>query len=181
MKIWPYMILSACLLALAVDVKSDVQNKTALKQTHSFSQSYVKPGAAVSLTHDYDGHTELGALETVTLSIDHLYEDGMLRAAILPSAGLDIISNMSPQQTQLSAGSVVQIYVQFSALKSGSYTLNVELIHEDRFGQHMRRTLSVPIQAGDADNQATSKTQRDVVDKVTSTGLIILPAQETIR
>lgn len=185
MKILTHIISASCLFALAgcaeVNAQDKVQNKVQAKHDHVADISSVKPGAAVSLSHDYDGHTELGALETVTLSINHLYKSGTLSAAILPSAGLDIISNLAPQQTKISAGSVMQLYVQFSTLNSGAYNLNVEIIHEDAFGQQMRRTLSVPIMAGDVDMQKKSGIERAAANKAKSTGLIVLPAQESIR
>ncbi|MEP6342189.1 MAG: hypothetical protein ABJ275_02655 [Maricaulaceae bacterium] len=181
MKIITHVILTSCLFALAGCAEVNAQDKAQSKHDHFADISSVKPGAAVSLSHDYDGHTELGALETVTLSISHLYKSGMLSAAILPSSGLDIISDTTPQQTEISVGSVMQLYVQFSTLKSGAYNLNVEIIHEDRFGQQMRRTLSVPIMAGDVDMQKKSGFERAAANKVKSTGLIVLPAQEIIR
>jgi len=38
------------------------------KHTHKETH-YVKPGAAVSLSHDYDGQTLLGEIETLSLTL----------------------------------------------------------------------------------------------------------------
>lgn len=181
MKISTSIILASFLMILANGSKAATQDTAELKTPHGSHISFVKPGAAVSLDHDYDGQTEIGALETVTMTVSHLYESGSLSAKILPMSGLDIISDSSRQKTQLSTGSTLQLYVQFSALKSGQYILAVELIHDDGLGQQSRRTLSLPIQVGEPGAQTLSKVNNPIERKVKSNGLIIMPAEENIR
>ena len=181
MKILTSITLASCLMVIASGSIAAAQDKEDNKASHASHISFVKPGAAVSLDHDYDGYTEVGTLETVTLTVSHLYQSGSLSAKTLPMSGMDIISDTSLQKTQISTGSTLSIYVQFSALKAGSYALAVELIHEDGLGQQSRRTLSVPIQVGKLGDQTLSKADKPVERKVKLDGLIIMPAQENIR
>lgn len=144
--------------------------------------SFVKPGAAVSLESDYDGHTQPGELETVTLTLHHMYSDGHLVANLLPSSGLEIISNFQQTQTALTNGSAPTFHVQFSALKTGVYSLGLEIIYTDRMDQQSRRTLSVPIAVGTAINKTADKaTTVTTKAKAPDGGVVALSAKEVIR
>jgi len=63
------LIAGAGLAALyAAPAQSSTHSKSKTAQHHDHHAGYVKPGAAVTLTHDYDGDTAPGEFETVTLT-----------------------------------------------------------------------------------------------------------------
>jgi len=159
---------------------SNAYNKSETAHHHDHHAGYVKPGAAVEMTHDYDGQTAPGEYETVTLTLTHMYEDGYLDVDILPTADLQVFSNIPPKQTQLHYGSSFSLPIQFSGTVIGTYSIAVEAIYNSPDGQQSRRVLSLPITIG---AKPAGKTQPAApkTSKSTGTGFIALPAVEVIR
>ena len=156
--------------------KINSANKPATSQDVTF----VKPGAAVDLTHDYDGKTQKRELETVALTLNHIYEEGYLSVSLLPPPRLQIVSDMNPYKFRLQAGSTFTLPVQFFSAVEGTYSLGLEAVYESLDGHQSRRVLSLPITIG---TKTTEKVQssrlKDV--NVTTKGIISLPARETIK
>ena len=151
------------------------------KHTHKETH-YVKPGAAVSISHDYDGQTLLGEIETLSLTLTHIYTDGYITAAVLPSPHLQIASPQAPHQASLSAGSTLTIEVQFAAIEPGTHNLSVEINYADHSGHSSRRVVSVPIYVGQTPRSKTQiLAQPNQALSVKSNGVIAMPAIETIR
>ncbi len=177
------VLIAGLSLALSsYELAASLQGHSETAKTPHHHVSFVKPGAAVSLESDYDGHTQPGELETVTLTLHHIYSDGHLVANLLPSSGLEVISSFQQAQTALSQGSSPIFNVQFSALEAGTYSLGLEIIYTDRMAQQSRRTLSVPIEVGTANNKTADK-PNNVTPKAKAPdgGVIALSARETIR
>ena len=149
-------------------------------QSGAHHAGYVKPGAAITLTHDYDGQTKLGEFETVTLSLSHIYEDGYLSVEILPTPDLQIFSNHDLDKVELQTSSAVTLPIQFSGAANGSYSIAIETVYVSQNGQQSRRVLSLPITIG---VKPAGKTQPTTpkVSKPAAKGIIALPANEVIR
>ncbi|MEP3889060.1 MAG: hypothetical protein ABJN69_01260 [Hellea sp.] len=147
-------------------------------ETHEVS--YIKPGAAVDLTHDYDGKTQKGEIEILTLTLAHIYEEGYLTVRLLPPPELQIHSDTNPHTLQIQAGSSFVLPVQLSSMADGTYYLGLETVYESLEGQQSRRVLSVPITVGV--QPAEKSRASDLKDiQVTSEGIIALPAREIIK
>jgi len=142
---------------------------------------YVKPGAAVSLEHDYDGQTHKDELETFTLTLQHIYDQGYITARLLNTSGLQVQSDTYSRQISLQPGSSLNLPVQFSAANDGTYYLGVEVVYESLDGNQSLRVLSVPIIVGAQNKQKGSLRVSEKTETVTLEGVIALPAQETIR
>ena len=181
MKNLTRVVLTTCLIFCFSGNRAAAHEKNRVEKPDATQMSFVKPGAAVTLDHDYDGQTKRGELEAVNMTIDHLYDSGVLTVRFLPSVGLDILSDMRPQIAPLSVGSSLPLYVQFSAQNTGVYNLGVECVYDDGLGQQSRRTLSVPIYVGAVSTQKSSVSDGNMQRKAKLDGLVILPAQESIR
>ena len=156
--------------------KASSENKPL--DTHEVN--YIKPGAAVDLTHDYDGKTQKGELETLTLTLTHIYEDGYLTVRLLPPPELQIHSDTDPHTRQLHGGSSFTLPVQLSSTLDGTYYLGLETVHESLEGEQSRRVLSVPINIGvQPAEKSRASGPKDV--QTTSAGIIALPAREIIK
>ena len=177
-------LLVAC-LSLAISsfgFAGEMHGQSETVKTSHTHVSFVKPGAAVSLESDYDGHTQPGELETVTLTLHHMYSDGHLEANLLPSSGLEVTSNFQQIQTALTKESAPTFHVQFSALKEGVYSLGLEIIYTDRMDQQSRRTVSVPITVGTAINKTADKAKTVTPKaKAPDGGVVALSGREVIR
>jgi len=148
--------------------------------THEHHAGYIKPGAAIALTHDYDGQTAVGEFETITLTLNHIYENGNLSIDILPTEGLQVFSDLPLKNHTMQTNRNLSIPIQFSGMTNGIYSIAVEAVYESPEGQQSRRVISVPITVG---TRAANKSQpiTPQSEKSNATGLITLPAKEVIR
>lgn len=148
---------------------------------HVHASGYVKPGAGVMLSDDYDGQTGAGEIETIMLSLSHLYDEGYLTVALIPSPELHIISDMTPQHFQLSQSSVVSLPVQVSGSTEGNYSLGLEAIYESPDGHQSRRVLSIPVNIGTTRLFQKTRPSEPKTFKAWPASLIALPAREVIE
>lgn len=155
--------------------------ETTQKSEPHIHAGYVKPGAAISLRHDYDGQTHPGELETFTVTLEHIYQVGYLTVQWLETPEVVISSDTNPNQIELSAGSSLTLPLQFSSVKNGRHMIGLDVIYESLAGQQSRRVLSVPVTIG---TPATSKSLPAPSAKATpkaAQGLIIMTAEEIIK
>ena len=150
------------------------------KSLDTHEVTFVKPGAAVDLTHDYDGKTQKGELETLTLTLTHIYEEGYLKVRLLPPPELQIHSDTNLHTLQIQAGSSFALPVKFSSATDGTYYLGLETVYESPKGQQSRRVLSVPITVG-VQPAEKSRASEPKDNHVISEGIIALPAREVIK
>lgn len=143
---------------------------------------YVKPGAAVELLHDYDGQTRIGELETVTLTLAHIYSQGIIHATLIAPEGLTLTQTNQSLRVDLYDSTPIALPVQFSSSHAGRYTLGIDVIYESRDGHQTRRALALPIIIGQ--DASAAKSQGHVSPphaQKSKGGVIVLPAQEVIR
>ena len=139
---------------------------------------FVKPGAAVSMTHNYDGETALGEVKHFTVTLGHLYESGFLTAQLLTPTGLQLMPDHEPVQSRLTSGSKLSLPVQFSSAQAGEYFIGIDIVYESPMGEQSRRVLSVPVIIG---TKSSEKTQAKAAPSNSAKGLIIMSAQEVIK
>jgi len=173
-------------LAAAVISLLIVAAQTATAKTHAHEKCnhahvhFVKPGAAVSLTHDYDGKLPHNGMVNLTVTLNHIYQNGLLSAKVVPSPEMQIVSGTQTVQSYLSEGSELMLYVQLAAPKQGEHFLGVETIYEGLSGNQTRRVFSIPVSENPTSiGKAQSKTVQS--KKIKSTKIIGLPAQERIK
>jgi len=150
-------------------------------KSHAQSHTeFVKPGAAVSMTHGYDGHTNLGEIETFTAVLEHIYESGFLTASVKAGEGIDLMSGTNAQHMRISAGSKLSIPIQFSSRQNGQHFIGIDIIYESPDMAQTRRTLSVPVTIGTKAVEKTAAKAHQATSK-SSSGFIIMNAQEEIK
>jgi len=141
---------------------------------------YVKPGAAVMLSHDYDGQTAVGEFETVTAHLDHIYDDGLLSVELLEAPGLQLLSTRALKEHPISSGSTLAFPIQFSSTVAGHYTLSLQTIYESPLDHESRRVVSIPIVIGKT-SMGKVQPERMKTTKSNRLGVVRLPAMETIE
>jgi len=176
------IIIAAISLSLILGLACSASALDALKKNHNHSyQGYYKPGAAVALTHDYDGETRPGELENITLTLEHYYNDGYISARLLETDNLLIMSSSTLEDEKIDAMSLFQLPIQFSGTKLGEHFISLEVIHKSLSGNHSLRVLSLPIQIGSVDTSKPANTSSEKSISGTEKGLVIFNAQETIK
>ena len=142
---------------------------------------FVKPGAAVTLSHDYDGKTELGELETVSAKLSHLYQAGVLSVALLSAPDIQISAFTSLQNKTIYQGVTLDLPIQFSSLSQGRFTLSLETVYTSPEGQESRRVLSIPVNVGGEKIEKMPNLSRTKHKTNTESGLVGLAAIEVIQ
>ena len=142
---------------------------------------FVKPGAAVTLSHDYDGKTGLGELETFTATLSHIYQDGALSVELLAAPHIQISAFTPIYNMPVYKGSTLDLPIQFSGTKAGDFTISLERVYKAPDRQESRRVVSVPVNiGGEVLEKALDSGDADVKTDFKS-GLIALTAIEVIE
>lgn len=162
------------------------QSASAEDHTHHKSDAkphagYVKPGAAVELSHDYDGKTAVGAFETMTATLTHIYEDGVISVTLLSPPELQVSAFMPVQNNPVYRGSTFELPIQFSGTINGAYTISLETVYASPDGQQSRRVLSIPVNIGTGSFEKSSAAKSKASDTVSKSGVIGLAAIEVIE
>lgn len=141
-----------------------------------FSANYQKPGAAIRLNHNYDGRTEPGETENLTLVFADGYDAGTLAVTVDSDEGL-VYSLNSASAFDLQSSDRHEMEISLSAQTSGRYYLRifVEVLLPD--GQIDRRVFGLALQVGDSQNKETVKGGAETDFR--GEELIILPAEES--
>ncbi len=172
-----FTILASALLMSGLMV-SAASAGTAHKKT---AMPYMKPGASVYLTHNYDGKTAVGEIENITVTLTEAYDTGTLTATILPTDGLTIYSDTRMHSFAMNGAAEHTLNVQVSANTDGVYYLNLQMVVEDGTGNVMRRSGGVAIYVG---ANALPQKQRALIagsaDVAGEPGLIVMDAEEEI-
>lgn len=142
------------------------------------SVAYMKPGAAISMAHDYQGPTQLHAIESITLRFDPIYENGSLDITPLRSDHIELLSGRISQSFDLEVEANPTIYVQFSGEKPGSFSLALDLVHTSLNGQVTRSVVSVPVQFGSLKPEKVQT--KNALPEAPSRDVVRFQASETI-
>ena len=164
---------TACASSTASDSSAYVKGKS-----HS---NYSKPGAAVTVSHNYIGHSKLGASDNIQVSFQERDVDGVMTVKILPSAGLNIASAGDVQTFQMSGTDIHQMDLSVSADMDGQYFVNLLITADRGVGNISTQSYGIPIYVGSAVPSKRGFTSKNSIDpQKVSGGVIVMDAQETI-
>lgn len=160
---------------------ASAEDHTHHKSETQHHAGYVKPGAAVALSHDYDGKTALGAFETITATLTHIYEDGAISVSLLSPPELQVSAFSPLHNRPLYRGTSFELPIQFSGTTNGAYTISLETVYESSDGQQSRRVLSIPVNIGKAAFEKSSPAKSKASYTDSKSGVIGLTAIEVIE
>lgn len=149
------------------------------EKSHS---DYAKPGAAVTVSHDYSGHNKLGAVENIRVSFKGARTDGVMTVKILPSNGLNIATAVDVQTFQMSDFENHHMDLSVSGQNDGQYFVNLLITVDKGVGNMSSQSYGIPIYVGAAAAAKPGSVMKDTNEakKKISGGLIVMEAQETI-
>lgn len=163
--------------------------ETSSKPHKHIHKGYYKPGAAVELSYDYDGQTELGELESLTLTLHHHYSEGFISAVLLEPQGFQLLSYQELEHEAVQGGAAFQLPLQLSGTTPGAFYISLEVTYENAAGERSLRVLSLPIQIGQTGKRGPSKgsdiapssSKAQKAKDKNSGELIVFSAQEVIK
>lgn len=139
---------------------------------------YIKPGAAVSFAHDYDGSAEPGVRETFTLNVNPSYTSGNLELELSTSDGLDL--RVASVQNFEMSGKTIAVPIEIYAELPGEYRLNMIATVGTGAPMSSIRAQSITIYAGSVASALSEKSQVGSSD-ADAEAVVELRAEETIR
>ncbi len=160
---------------------TDLTGAELAKSHKHHKKAYVKPGAAVSLSHDYDGKTYIGEFETLTASLSHIYQDGTVSVDLLAPHSLQITAFSPLHNMPIQSGSSLDLPIQFSSRKAGAYTMSLQVLYKTPMGDESRRVLSIDVNIGDDVFGKVMNAPNANITTVSQKGLVALPAIEVIE
>lgn len=144
--------------------------------------AYQKPGASVRFSHNYDGRSEAGEIESLTLSFHHAYDSGRLSIQLDAQEGLSIVDNQSPYRFTMDKPQTVEIEAQLSADSEGKYYLSIVASVENQNANPISRVFALALNVGElgAEKSGLEPVHMSIEKSATDETLILMPAEETI-
>lgn len=155
--------------------EASTANKAVSKKIKS---AYQKPGAAVRLTHNYDGHSQVGEPELIQLSFAETYSAGVLNIALKADPGLTISPADNNFSFAMDAATVHRLEVSVNAEVAGKHYLQMFVSASDSSGSIKNRVFAIAFYAEDAFLQGKSKPSEH--NKASTDKMIYLPSEETV-
>lgn len=157
-------------------IESQYQSTEALSKNST--STYQKPGAAVRLTHNYDGHSQVGEAELIQLSFAEIYSAGELNIVLKADPGLTLSPAESNFSFAMDAGTVHRLEVSVSAEVAGKHYLHMFVSTSDSSSSIKNRVFAIAFYAGDIFLQG--KSQPSEHNKASADKMIYLPSEETV-
>jgi len=156
-------------------VKSGHNHSQASKT--SAPQRYMKPGAAISYSHNLPKDIAPGQTVVFQLTLDESYPSGAMNVEITSEGDIQIFPTSSRAQFDMSAGREHVMDVSVTVNSNGRHYINVGAMADTGNGQAMPRIFSIPVQSGPVKSmQPNSK----MMTTPTGENIIVMEAQETI-
>ena len=175
-KTVPTIILAAltCSLAGACSAKSAETSRQDLVH----SNSYLKPGAAITHTHDLKSQLSSGVVQTFTLTLNESYSEGGLDVTLTSDGDITLYPNSNSTNFDMSNGNSHDITISFTANTNGRHYINVQALAVSPSGQTEPRIFSIPVQVGPPTAQKPDVNMKTMEDGET---IIEMEAQEVIK
>jgi len=140
----------------------------------------IKQGADVSFSHNYDGTTDPGFVESFQIFIQEGYEVGTLDIIMNASEGLTLSAD-SQTNFSMAGDGVRTLNISVSAQTPNKYYVNLQARADDGSGQAMLRSYGVAIYVGDPKLYPKVEQKFTVEDTKDGGKIIVLEAEETIE
>jgi hypothetical protein len=158
--------------------QAETQADNAIKGTHL---SYQKPGAAVRLKHNYDGHSEVGKPELLRLIFSEAYNTGNLNIHLKADPSLMISPPASDYNFAMTDENYHPLNISVNPQREGKYYLRLFVTAEGVNSPANSRVFAIAFYIGDAYQQAkTQSSQQNENQGKTAERIIRLPSQETV-
>lgn len=170
-------LISASVLALTVSFGAAcAANSADVKTTQS--NTYLKPGASVTYSHNLKSRLSAGETTTFNLFIGESYSEGELKVSLNTDGDITLFPTSTQAGFDMTSGTEHRMDVSFTANSNGRHYINVEAWAVSPSGQAQPRIISIPVQVGPAVAQKPNENMKTMPDGET---IIEMEAQEEIK
>ena len=140
--------------------------------------NYLKPGAAITYSHDLKSNLSPGQAVTFKLVLSERYAAGNMAATVTGEGDINFFSSAPSATFDLSDGPDHEMLISFTANSNGRHYINVEALATDVSGQSQPRIFSIPVQVGSPTAQKPNAAMKTAID---GESIIEMEAQEEIK
>lgn len=187
-SVFGFLITTCLLLACSqenIDTPSDkssdktsVANFTDKSTSQNFQSAYQKPGAAVRLKHNYDGHSNIGEPELLQLIFSESYNTGVLNVDLKVGQGLTVSPSDNSYSFAMQGENFHHLEIRVEAQTEGKHYLQLFVSASESNSSLKHRVFAIPFYAGDS--FLPSRNKKSQQDKSSADNMIFLPSKETI-
>ena len=152
-----------------------------MKPVPAGPNGYMKPGASVEFSTNFDGHAEPGETEVFQVVAREFYDAGTMIINISGSEGLDVRADAAGQSINMAGDATQTINVSALAQNAGSYVLNMQARIVDGQGNTSMRNIGISIPVGDQSKLPKAEANPNAAQMPSGETLIIMDAEETIQ
>ena len=142
------------------------------------SNNYLKPGAAVTYSHNLKSQLSAGTTTTFQLSLGESYEGGTLNVTLSTEGDISLFAASTQASFDMLSENKHDMDISVTANANGRHYINVVASAVNPSGQSQPRIFSIPVQVG-----PVTAMKPDPNLKVLDTGeaIIEMTAQEEIK
>lgn len=178
MKKIHYLMMASVLWLAACSQDHNIAATPPKKDVLIHKKHYQKPGAALSFSHNYDGKSNPGDIETFDLIINPApnYRDWVLTVDINTKDSLKISGNL--QSTHIIAERAIRIPIEVATTAAGRFYINVVGSVSNGSGVTEARAYAIEMAVGNW--KTLQKPHKDLATDSDGKPIIIMEAQEEI-
>ena len=160
------------------------EDTTLTAKTDQKPTGYIKPGAAVEFSHNYDGKTQPGEVESFQVFVKGASLVGGVNLQIENNDGLQIYNDVTSQKLDIAEDAPDRLDhtmdMRVSAQAPGRYYLKF-IASSDQGGEPMMRAYAIAIQIGDQPYVPELGTGMTAQETPEGEKIITMEAKETIE
>lgn len=142
------------------------------------SNDYLKPGAAVTYSHNLKSQFAIGETASFKLTLDEPYKAGQLSVGLTADGDLTLFPTSTQASFDMGEDGPHEMNVSFTANANGRHYINVEALAVNSSGQSRPRIFSIPVQVGAVTAQKPNVDMKTMED---GENMIEMEAQEEIK
>ncbi|MEP3889264.1 MAG: hypothetical protein ABJN69_02285 [Hellea sp.] len=173
-----FLVMGITALSLSLASACSANSAEMATQNKAPSDSYFKPGAAVSYSHNLKSQMAAGETATFKLTLDEPYKAGQLSVNLTPDGDLTLFPSSTQASFDMREDGPHEMTISFTANSNGRYYINVEALAVNSSGQSRPRIFSIPVQVGAAIAQ---KPNVDMKTMESGENIIEMEAEEEIK
>lgn len=154
------------------------------EKTEQKPTGYIKPGAAVEFSHNYDGKTQPGEVESFQVFVKGASLVGGVNLKVENDDGLQVYNDLTPQKLDIAEdapdGLDHTMDMRISAQNPGRYYLKF-IASSDQGDEPMMRSYGIAIQVGDQPYVPELGTGMTAQETPEGEKIITMEAKETIE
>lgn len=139
----------------------------------SAHNDYVKPGAAVSYSHNLKSSLRAGEMATFELNLGESYNNGTLNVSLATEGDIQLVATPTKASFDMAAGNSHIMNISVTG-GNGRHYINVQAVTDA--GES--RIFGIPVQVGP---QLAMKPNKNMVTTSDGENLIIMEAEEVIK